>query len=105
MKQVIVGFLGAIAGATVGMAATALCMALGLQSSNWKTLVTINILTGVGGSIVGIAIARDTQNDLLLPRAKVEQAIGKLNGRYELQSFGEDKIAVLKEFQEEISGH
>jgi|GEM_PF-3349717 len=104
MKQFMVGTIGVIAGCGVGLASTSLCMALGLQSSNWKTLITINMLTGIGGAIAGLTIARDTQTDAV-PKAQLDRAIGKLNGRYELQSLGEDKLAILKELQEELNSH
>ena len=106
MKQPIVGAIAVMAGIGVGIAATTLCMALGLQSSNWKTLITINVLTGIGGTIAGLTIARDAQSQTTVSKAQLDRAIGKLNGRYELQSFGEDKLAILKELQEELNnGH
>lgn len=106
MKQLIVGTIGVIAGCGVGLASTALCMALGLQSSNWKTLITINLLTGMGGAIAGLAIAKEIQSQFVIPKAQLNRAIGKLSGRYELQAFGEDKLVILKELQEELNnGH
>lgn len=100
MRRVAVALLGLIGGCTVGALATVLCAALGLQSRNWNTLLTVNILAGLGGVAVGTAISRDTDE---ITEAELNRAIGKLNGRYELAPGSEDKLAILIELKDELN--
>ncbi len=91
--------VGTMAGVGIGLAATVLCAALGLQSRAWNSLFTVSFLTAVTGVGVGVAIARDA--DTITP-AQLNRAIGKLNGRYELQPGSEEKLALLIELREEL---
>ena len=100
MKRLTAIALSSVAGLGIGLAATLLCAALGLQSRAWNTLFTINFLTAVTGVGFGLVIARDASDSITT--AQLNRAIGKLNGRYELQPGSEDKLALLIELREEL---
>lgn len=100
MKRITVIALSTVAGLGIGLAATLICMGLGLQSRALNTLFTLNFLTAVTGVGFGLAIARDTADTITT--AQLNRAIGKLNGRYELQPGSEDKLALLIELREEL---
>jgi hypothetical protein len=89
-----------LTGLGVGLTATALCALLGLQSRYWQTLITINVLTGLGGAIGGNAALttyrRATRQREIKP-AELDQAIGVISERYALNP---DKQQVLIALQE-----
>lgn len=75
----------ALTGLGVGLAATALCALLGLQSRYWQTLITINVLTGLGGAIGGNAALttyrRATRQREIKP-SELDRAIGIILERH-----------------------
>ena len=96
-----------LAGAGVGIAATALCFLLGLQSGFFKTLATFNLVTSVTAALAGEAAAgryrRRIKQDSLT-RLEVERAIGAIGERYALNPGRQNVLIALEELRGELDG-
>ncbi|NET36960.1 MAG: hypothetical protein F6K19_33865 [Cyanothece sp. SIO1E1] len=96
----------ALAGAGTGGVATILCVLLGLQANYFKTLATVNILTGLCASLVGNAALttyRKHTHPKTITRLEIERATGVLNERYALRPNAEEIAVALEEFKHELN--
>ena len=76
-----------LAGVGVGIAATALCFLLGLQSSGFESVAACTLATSIAAALAGDAAAdcyrRRIKQDSFT-RLEVERAIGAVSDRYAL---------------------
>lgn len=94
--------LSALAGGCCGVAITAFCWLLGLQSSYWKTLMTINISTGAIAGLAGSEATQKLRQRRSIDSQRIDRAIGAISERYALAPDKTQILIALEEFKDEL---
>lgn len=102
MERLLLSGVGVVAGLSV----TALSGLLGLQSSHWNTLATINALAGVSGALTGHEVVtryrKATRQQAIAP-AEIDRAVGVISERYALKPSHEQILVALQELRGEVN--
>jgi hypothetical protein len=92
----------ALSGTAAGISITVLCALLGLQSNYFGTLVTINILTGIGGAFGGQAAIARQKTKRYVTHSQLDRAIGAISERYAMNPDRQQILVALQEIKGEL---
>lgn len=92
--------LATVAGAMIGISATALCWVAGLQRNNLGTLFVVIWIPSTLSFISGLDAGKKSKG---ISPQKLQQAIGKVSERYALKPTHQDVLVALNELGSEVS--